>query len=93
MYQKVESLNSEDATLRRGFCATPTANGGWVVTNIPGAGYMPMPIGAFTNDNDLIDFVIAELEPKPRITVDSCMTSEELEKHIAALSRSQPDGE
>lgn len=65
------SRKVDGQTIREGFVVTPTLNGGWLLTNIPGQGYVPVNRGAFTNDDDLIGFIIAELKPESRIVADS----------------------
>ena len=54
----------DGGVIREGFVVTPTLNGGWVLTNIPEPGFMPVNRGAFTNDDDLIEFIIDELKPE-----------------------------
>lgn len=98
MHQRVNftNLKAEDLTLRRGFHVTPTVNGGWVVTNDPEAGYVPIPIGAFTDDDDLIDFIIAELKPNLRspgeVNGTEFVIDDSLDARIAQLSEASSDG-
>lgn len=77
-------------TIRQGFRVTPTLNGGWVLTDIAETGYMPVNRGAFTNDDDLIDFIIAQLKSETRQTIaqsdQDFLPSEEVQRCLRELA-------
>lgn len=87
------SRKVDGQTIREGFVVTPTLNGGWVLTNIPGAGYVPVNRGAFTNDDDLIDFIIAELKPDLRRPCGSGGTEFVIDDSHYGASGGASDGE
>ena len=78
------STRPDGGMIREGFCVTPTLNGGWLLTNIPGTGFMPVNRGAFTNDDDLIEFIIAELKPERFQVVQMVGTEFRLDADLAS---------
>jgi hypothetical protein len=91
MRQKADSRD-----IRQGFVVRPTLNGGWVLTDIPGVGFVPVDRGAFTNSDDLIDFIIEELNPNFRRSGDVDCTEIVIDDSVAAsiarLAEASSDG-
>jgi len=91
MRQKADSKD-----IRQGFVVRPTLNGGWVLTDIPVGGFVPVDRGAFTNSDDLIDFIIEELSPDFCRSRDVDCTEIVIDDSVAAsigrLAEVSPDG-